>query len=140
MLPARGLRAGRAGTAARLTLLALSGATYMAVRVLLTTPAGAPLSLRTASLQTSQLVRRAENPLTFVRGRVPRLLSTAWIQVALLTMAPLTMALLTVAPLTMAPLTMARRRGSRWSTPGCCSRRAPSASSTRTTASRWSRG
>ena len=135
MLPARGLRAGRAGTAARLTLLALSGATYMAVRVLLTTPAGAPLSLRTASLQTSQLVRRAENPLTFVRGRVPRLLSTAWIQVALLTMAPLTMALLTVAP-----LTMARRLGSRWSTPGCCSRRAPSASNTRTTAFRWSRG
>jgi len=81
VLPARGLRAGRAGTAARLTLLALSGVAYMAVRVLLTTPAGAPLSLRTASLRTSQLVRRAENPLTFVRGRVPRLLSTAWIQV-----------------------------------------------------------
>ena len=36
----------------------------MAARVLLTTPAGAPLSLRTASLQTSQLVRRAENPIS----------------------------------------------------------------------------
>ena len=57
-------------------------------------------------------MRRAENPLTFVRGRVPRLLSTAWIQV-------LTLTLILPLPLTLTlplPLTLARRSSRRCST------------------------
>ena len=63
-------------------------------------------------------MRRAENPLTFVRGRVPRLLSTAWIQVLTLTLTPtLTLTLtptLTLALTLTLTCSMRRRRSSAW--------------------------
>ena len=80
LLPARGW-AGAPGVALRLLMLLLCGVAYMLMRLLLMTPDGEPLSLKAASLAESQLIRRAENPLTFVTAPLPRALSIAQVQV-----------------------------------------------------------
>ena len=81
VLPARGRR-GAVGVTARLVLLAACAAAYIALRLVLMAPEGAShYSLKSASLAESQLIRRAENPLAFVRGRLEWALSVGWLQV-----------------------------------------------------------
>ena len=80
VLPARGWRGGRAGSVGRAALLGCCAVGYAVMRLMLTRPAGGPLSFASASLATSGLIRRAENPLAFVNGRLPWLLSVARVQ------------------------------------------------------------
>ena len=81
VLPARGRR-GAPGVAVRLVLLVACAAAYIALRLVLMAPEGAShYSLKSASLAESQLIRRAENPLAFVRGRLEWALSVGWLQV-----------------------------------------------------------
>ena len=71
-----------AGVAVRLVLLVACAAAYIALRLVLMAPEGAShYSLKSASLAESQLIRRAENPLAFVRGRREWALSVGWLQV-----------------------------------------------------------
>ena len=81
VLPSRGRR-GAPGVAVRLVLLVACAAAYIALRLVLMAPEGAShYSLKSASLAESQLIRRAENPLAFVRGRLEWALSVGWLQV-----------------------------------------------------------
>ena len=82
ILPTRG-RHGVRGTLARLSLLVGCGLAYALMRVLLMSTPGEPLSLAAASLRTSALIRRAENPLLFLDGRATWMLSVAWVQARL---------------------------------------------------------
>ena len=74
-LPRRGVRAGLPGLLARGALLCACAAGYALMRLLLMRPPGAPLSFASASLAQSELIRRAENPLSFVADRTLWLLS-----------------------------------------------------------------
>ena len=74
-LPSAGFRRGALGTLGRAVLLGCCAAAYAAMRLLLMRADGAAVSFASASLATSELIRRAENPLAFVRGTVPWLLS-----------------------------------------------------------------
>ena len=75
------LRRNLAGSAARWALLCVCACAYALVRAVLMRPGGAPLSLSVASLATSELIRRAENPLAFVSGRGRWLLSVGRVNV-----------------------------------------------------------
>ena len=64
-----------AGALARISCLGGCACAYALMRLLLMRPPGATLSFASASLSTSELIRRAENPLTFVTDRSLWLLS-----------------------------------------------------------------
>jgi tetratricopeptide (TPR) repeat protein len=80
VLPARGLRHGLLGTIGRSCVLGACAVGYAALRLHLMRPPGAPVSFAAASLATSGLIRRAENPLAFVPGRLAWALSVCRVQ------------------------------------------------------------
>ena len=69
------LRKNLFGSIVRCALLGACAVAYALMRLLLMRPAGGRLSFSSASLSTSDLIRRAENPLAFVAGRTRWLLS-----------------------------------------------------------------